>query len=144
MDAVYNSKLLELSGNIARIGRLDNPHGSAVAHSKLCGSKITVDVLLDGDVVQDYAHDVKACALGQASASIVAKSVVGTHIAEIYAARDASYAMLKEEGTPPEGLFSDMKYLEPVREYRARHASTLLVFDALVKAIEDAQSQAVA
>ena len=144
MDAVYNSKLLELSGNIERIGRLDNADGSAVAHSKLCGSKITVDVVLDGDTIKDYAHDVKACALGQASASVVAKSVIGATISEINAARDASYAMLKEEGTPPEGRFEDMKYLEPVRDYKARHASTLLVFDTLVKAIESAQNQAVA
>lgn len=143
MDAVYNSKLLELSGNIERIGRLDHADGSAVAHSKLCGSKITVDVVLDGDTIKDYAHDVKACALGQASASVVAKSVIGAKIADIHAARDASYAMLKEDGTPPEGRFEDMKYLEPVRDYKARHASTLLVFDALVKAIESAQNQAV-
>lgn len=144
MDAVYNSKLLELSGNIERIGRLDAPDGSAVAHSKLCGSKITVDVVLDGDVIKDYAQDVKACALGQASASVVAKSVVSATIEEIHTARNAAYAMLKDNGAPPEGRFSDMKYLEPVRDYKARHASTLLVFDALLQAIENAQNKAVA
>lgn len=142
MDGMYNSKLLELSGNIERIGRLDAPDGTATAHSKLCGSKITVDITIDGDIITDYAHEVKACALGQASASVVAHSIIGASIAEIEMGRTAAYAMLKEAAAPPEGRFADMKYLEPVRDYKARHASTLLVFDALVNAIEAAQANA--
>lgn len=142
MDGMYNSKLLELSGNIERIGRLDAPHGTATAHSKLCGSKITVDIQLKDDIIVDYAHEVKACALGQASASVVAKAVIGATVDEIIAGRAAAYAMLKDNTAPPEGRFSDMKYLEPVRDYKARHASTLLVFDALAKAIEQAHSSA--
>lgn len=144
MDGMYNSKLLELSANIERIGRLDAPNGTATAHSKLCGSKITVDIILDGDIITDYAHEVKACALGQASASVVAKSVIGASIGEITEGRAAAYAMLKEQAAPPKGRFADMKYLEPVRDYKARHASTLLVFDALAKAIEAAQTTAAA
>lgn len=140
IDEVYNKRILELAGNIPRIGRLDHPQGSATAHSRLCGSVITVDVVLDGDEVADFAHDVKACALGQASASVLARNVVGATVGEIRAAREAVRAMLKENGPPPEGRFADMALLEPVRDYKARHASTLLAFDATCQAIEAAEA----
>lgn len=140
IDEVYNKRILELAGNIPRIGRLDHPQGSATAHSRLCGSVITVDVVLDGDEVTDFAHDVKACALGQASASVLARNVVGATVGEIRAAREAVRAMLKENGPPPEGRFADMALLEPVRDYKARHASTLLAFDATCQAIEAAEA----
>ena len=136
IDDVYNRNILELAGNIPRIGRLDRPQGSATAHSRLCGSSVTVDVTMDGDRVADFAHEVKACALGTASASVLARNVVGATTAEIRAAREAVRAMLKDNGPPPEGRFADMKYLEPVRDYKARHASTLLPFDATIAAIE--------
>ena len=136
IDEVYNKRILELAGNIPRIGRLDHPQGSATAHSRLCGSVITVDVVLDGDEVADFAHAVKACALGQASASVLARNVVGATTAEIREAREAVRAMLKENGPPPAGRFADMKYLEPVRDYKARHASTLLAYDATLAAID--------
>lgn len=140
IDEVYNKRILELAGNIPRIGRLDHPQGSATAHSRLCGSVITVDVVLDGDEVADFAHDVKACALGQASASVLARNVVGATVGEIRAAREAVRAMLKENGPPPEGRFADMALLEPVRDYKARHASTLLAFDATCQAIDAAEA----
>ncbi len=140
IDDVYNKHILELAGNIPRLGRLDHPQGSATAHSRLCGSSITVDLVMDGDRVADFAHEVKACALGTASASVLARHVVGASVGEIRAAREAVRAMLKENGAPPEGRFADMKYLEPVRDYKARHASTLLPYDATIAAIEKAEA----
>ncbi|CAN0656186.1 iron-sulfur cluster assembly scaffold protein [Nitratireductor aquimarinus] len=136
LDDVYNAKILGFAGNIQRVGRLDNPDATAKAHSKLCGSTVIVDLKMDGDTVTDFAHEVKACALGQASSSIMAAHVVGAKADELRHVRDAMYAMLKEEGPPPAGRFEDLKYLEPVRGYKARHASTLLTFDAVVDAID--------
>lgn len=135
IDDVYNAKILAFAGNIARIGRLERPDASARAHSKLCGSTVTVDINMRDGVVTDFAHDVKACALGQASSSIMASNVVGATADELRAVREAMRKMLKENGAPPEGRFADLKYLEPVRDYKARHASTMLTFDAVVDAI---------
>lgn len=137
IDDVYNSKLLEFAGNIGRLGRLDHPDASARAHSKLCGSTITVDVNVGDDGrITDYGQEVKACALGQSAASIVARDIIGVDREEMAAVREAMRAMLKENGAPPEGRFSDLKYLQPVRDYKARHASTMLVFDAIVDALD--------
>jgi NifU-like protein involved in Fe-S cluster formation len=135
IDDVYNTKILGFAGNIPRIGRLEHPDATAMAHSKLCGSTVTVDLKMEGDVVTDFAHDVKACALGQASSSIMASHVVGAHADELRAVRETMRKMLKENGAPPEGRFADLRYLEPVRDYKARHASTMLTFDAVVDAI---------
>ncbi len=135
IDDVYNAKILGFAGNIGRIGRLAAPDASATAHSKLCGSTVVVDIRMDGDRVVDFAHDVKACALGQASSSIMALHVVGATAAELRAVRETMLKMLKENGQPPHGRFEDLKYLEPVRDYKARHASTMLTFDAVVDAI---------
>ncbi|MCV0396780.1 MAG: iron-sulfur cluster assembly scaffold protein [Rhizobiaceae bacterium] len=135
IDDVYNARIIELAGNIPRIGRLDNPDATARAHSKLCGSTVIVDLAMKDGVVTDFAHDVKACALGQASSSVMASSVVGATAEELRAVRETMLKMLKEEGPPPEGRFADLKYLEPVRDYKARHASTMLTFDAVVDAI---------
>jgi NifU-like protein involved in Fe-S cluster formation len=135
INDVYNAKILGFAGNIARIGRLERPDATATAHSKLCGSTVVIDLTMDGDTVTDFAHDVKACALGQASSSIMAQHVVGATAAELRAVRETMLKMLKENGAPPEGRFEDLKYLEPVREYKARHASTMLTFDAVVDAI---------
>ncbi|MBY8915549.1 iron-sulfur cluster assembly scaffold protein [Nitratireductor sp. L1-7-SE] len=136
LDDVYNAKILGFAGNIQRIGRLDAPDATAKAHSKLCGSTVVVDLRMEGDTVIDFAHEVKACALGQASSSIMAAHVVGAKSGELRRVREQMYAMLKEEGAPPNGRFDDLKYLEPVRGYKARHASTLLTFDAVVDAID--------
>lgn len=135
IDDVYNAKILGLAGNIGRIGRLERPDATATAHSRLCGSTVTVDIRMEGDVVCDFAHEVKACALGQASSSVMALNVIGSTAAELRAVREAMLKMLKENGPPPEGRFADLKYLEPVRDYKARHASTMLTFDAVVDAI---------
>ena len=135
INDVYNTKILAFAGNIGRIGRLDQPDASATAHSKLCGSTVTIDLKMDGDVVTDFAHDVKACALGQASSAIMAAHVVGASAQELRGVREAMLKMLKENGPPPQGRFEDLKYLEPVRDYKARHNSTMLTFDAVVDAI---------
>ena len=141
INDVYNAKILGFAGNIGRLGRLDAPDATATAHSKLCGSTVTIDLCMEGDRVVDFAHDVKACALGQASSSIMAAHVVGATASELRAVRETMLRMLKEEGAPPEGRFEDLKYLEPVRDYKARHASTMLTFDAVVDAIDEIEKK---
>ncbi len=136
LDDIYNKQILRFAGSIPRLGRLDHPDATATAHSRLCGSTVTVDLKMDGDVVTDFAHDVKACALGQASSSIMAAHVVGANADELRAVRETMRKMLKENGPPPEGRFADLKFLEPVRDYKARHASTMLTFDAVVDALD--------
>jgi NifU-like protein involved in Fe-S cluster formation len=135
LNDIYNKRILELAADIPRLGRLDHPDATATAHSKLCGSTVTVDLTMDGDVVTDFAHDVKACALGQASSSIMAHQVVGSNASELRELRDSVRRMLKENGAPPSGKWADIAVLEPVRDYKARHASTMLTFDAVVDAI---------
>lgn len=140
IDDIYSQRILALAANIERIGRLPAPDASARAHSRLCGSTVTIDLVMDGDVVADFAHDVKACALGQASSSVMARTVVGSSAAELRALRQTMLAMLKENGPPPEGRFAELRYLEPVRDYRARHASTMLTFDAVVDALDQIEA----
>ncbi len=141
LNDIYNKRILELAADIPRLGRLQAPQASATAHSKLCGSTVTVDLAVDGDVVQDFAHEVKACALGQASSSIMARHVVGSSAQELREVRAAMRRMLKEDGPAPSGKWEDLAVLEPVRAFKARHASTLLTFDAVVDAIERARTQ---
>lgn len=138
LNDIYNTRILTFAGNIPRIGHLDAPDGDAVAVSKMCGSQVSVEVQLDGDVIVDFAHQVKACALGQASSSILATHIVGSSVGEIQALRDQMRAMLKQDGPVPTGKWQDLEILEPVRDYRARHASTLLTFEATCEAIEKA------
>ncbi len=141
LNEVYNNRILELAGNIPRVGRLAAADASATAHSKLCGSTVTVDLKMDDDTVIDFAHEVKACALGQASSSIMARNVIGAKAAELRDLRDTVRRMLKENGAPPSGRWADVAVLEPVRDYKARHASTMLTFDAVVSAIEQIESR---
>jgi NifU-like protein involved in Fe-S cluster formation len=140
LDDVYNKRILELAATIPRLGRLAAPDGSATAHSRLCGSTVTVDLALDGDVVVDFAHDVKACALGQASSALMAQHVVGSTTDELRRLREDVRRMLKENGPAPSGKWADVAVLEPVRDFKARHASTLLTFDAVVDAIAKAEA----
>ncbi|MCI0465933.1 MAG: iron-sulfur cluster assembly scaffold protein [Beijerinckiaceae bacterium] len=145
--SIYSYRLLELAASIPRQGRLAAPGATAKAHSKLCGSTVIVDLVMEGGRVTDFAHDVKACALGQAAASIMARNVIGASGPELRALRDQMRAMLKENGPPPQGKWADFALLEPVREYKARHASTLLTFDATVDCVnqlEAAETQAAA
>jgi NifU-like protein involved in Fe-S cluster formation len=136
IDNVYNSRILELAADIPRLGRLMQPQASSTAHSRLCGSTITVDLSLDQGKVSDFAQELKACALGQASASILARHVIGATPAELRGIREEMRKMLKENGPPPSGKWADLAILEPVRNYKARHASTLLAFDAVVGALD--------
>ena len=142
LNDVYNAKILELAGNIPRLGRLAAPDASATAHSRLCGSTVTVDLRLDRGAVAEFAHDVKACALGQASSSIMASHVVGSTASELRELRETVRKMLKENGSPPQGKWADIALLEPVRDYKARHASTMLTFDAVVDAIGQIEAKA--
>lgn len=154
LNDIYNTKILEYAGNIARVGRLNVPENasdasslqaSAKAHSKLCGSTIIVDLEMKstskGLTVSDFAHEVKACALGQAAASIMAKTVIGATATELRTLRSIVYAMLKENGAAPTGKFDEFKFLEAVRDYKTRHASTLLTFDAVVDCIDKIENQ---
>jgi len=141
IDDLYSARLLALAANLPHVGRLPAPDGSAEKVSKLCGSRVTVDVKVDGDRVTDFAQDVKACALGQASAAVLGAAVVGARLSEIEAARDAFRAMLKAGGPPPEGRFSDISMLAPVKDYPARHASTLLAFEAAAEAVRNAMAR---
>ena len=138
LDDIYNRRILELAADIPRLGRLSAPDGTATARSRLCGSTVTVDVMTDGERVTDFAQDVKACALGQASSSIMGRNVVGATPTELRALREEMRRMLTENGAPPGGRWADLAVLEPVREFKARHASTLLTFDAVVDALERA------
>jgi NifU-like protein involved in Fe-S cluster formation len=142
LNEIYNRRILELAGSIPRLGRLDAPDASATAHSKLCGSTVTVDLKMDGDTVSDFAHEVKACALGQASSSIMARNVIGSNATELRTLREQVRRMLKENASPPtEGKWADIAVLEPVRDYKARHASTMLTFDAVVSAIDKIEAK---
>lgn len=135
LDDLYNSRILTLAAQSPRLGRLAAPDATATAYSKLCGSTIIVDIAMRDGRVSDYAHEVKACALGQAAAAVMARNVIGATPDELRAAREAVRAMLKANGAPPEGRFAEAAVLEPVRDFRARHASTLLAFDAVVDAL---------
>ena len=141
LDEIYNKKILELAANIPRLGRLEKPDASAVAHSKLCGSTVAVDLRISDGRVSDFAHDVKACALGQASSSIMARQIIGSTPDELRALRDEVRRMLKENGPAPQGKWADIAALEPVRGYKARHASTLLTFEAAADAATQAETR---
>jgi NifU-like protein involved in Fe-S cluster formation len=141
LNEIYNKRILELAADIPRLGRLEAPDASARAHSRLCGSTVTVDLKLAGDVVTDFAHEVKACALGQASSSIMARHVVGSTAEELRLVREAMRRMLKENSAPPEGKWKDLAVLEPVRDYKARHTSTMLTFDAVVDALNQIEAR---
>lgn len=135
IDEIYNARILEFAANLPRLGRLADAQASATAHSRLCGSTVTVDIKMEGDRVSDFAHDVRACALGQASSSVMARNIVGASADELRAVRETMRRMLKEDGPVPEGRFADLRFLQPVKDYKARHASTMLTFDAVVDAI---------
>jgi NifU-like protein involved in Fe-S cluster formation len=142
INEIYNRKILEFAADIPRLQRLDAPDATATAISRLCGSKVTVDVKLANGAVSDFGHEVKACALGQASSSIMARHVLGSTPAELRQLRAQMYAMLKEGGEPPSGKWQDLEALLPVRDFKARHASTLLTFDAVVDAVNQLEAKA--
>ena len=144
LNDIYNQRILELAGNIPRLGRLEGAQATARAHSKLCGSTVIVDLDMADGKVSDYAQDVKACALGQAAASIVGRHVIGKTPAELRAVRDGVRAMRKEHGAPPDGDWADAAVLERGRDFKARHASTLLAFEAAAQAASEIEAKAAA
>jgi NifU-like protein involved in Fe-S cluster formation len=141
INDVYNKKILGYAADIPHLQRLQDADATAVAHSRLCGSKVTVDLKMRDGLVTDFGHDVKACALGQASSSIMARHVIGSGSAELKALRDQMYKMLKEGGDAPSGKWAELEALTPVRDYKARHASTLLTFDAVVDAVNQIEAR---
>jgi NifU-like protein involved in Fe-S cluster formation len=143
LNEIYSRRILELAADIPRLGRLPDADASATARSKLCGSTVTVDIKLDGNLVTAFAHDVKACALGQASSSIMGRHVIGSTVEELRDLRLRATHLLKEGGEVPDGKWEDLKVLEPLRDYKARHASILLTFDAVVDALDQIEAQRV-
>ena len=141
INEIYNRKILEFAADIPHLQRLDAPDATAIAHSRLCGSKVTVDLKMRDGVVTDFGQDVKACALGQASSSVMGHHVIGSTAAELRALKDQMYAMLKDNGPAPTGKWSDYEAFIPVRDFKARHASTLLTFDAVTDAISQIEAK---
>lgn len=142
LSDLYNAKIIELAAAIPQGTRLTRPDASAKAHSKLCGSTIEVDLALSDGRVTGYGQTVKACLLGQAAASVMGREIIGCSAEELRAVGARMRAMLKENGAPPGGRWADLAVLEPVRAVKARHASTLLVFDAVERALDMIDEQA--
>ena len=138
IDELYSAKILKLVAEIPHAGRLAVPDASSEKVAKLCGSRIIVDVTVKDGKVADFAQEVRACALGQASAAVLGAHVIGADLNEIEMARNALRDMLKANGPPPEGRFAELAVLEAVKDYPARHASTLLAFEAAVEAVRNA------
>jgi NifU-like protein involved in Fe-S cluster formation len=137
-DQLYSNAVLRLAADIPRIGRLNRPQASARKVSRLCGSEVEVDVVVQGGRIADLALRVKACALGQASAAILARHAIGVSVAALDKARNSLKAMLKQGHPAPAGAFAELKVLESARAYPARHQSILLAFDAAVDAAQTA------
>ena len=142
LSDLYSQRILEIAANQPVPGRLGHPDATARKVSRVCGSSIEVDIAVRDGLISGYGHRISACALGQTSAAIVATNIVGTPVAEFRALRDRMTLMLKQNGAPPEGRWSDLAYLEPVRDYAPRHNSTMLVFDAVVEALDTLETGA--
>lgn len=136
LSDLYSQRIIELAATIPPAGHLAAPDATASAHSKLCGSTIAIELAMNGDRVTEYAQTVKACLLGQASAAIMARNIIGSSDAELREVAAEMRRMLKENGAPPGGRWADLSALEPVREVKGRHASTLLAFEAVVRALD--------
>lgn len=137
VNELYNKAILTLAGNIDRAGRLTDPDASVFLDSPLCGSRITVDIKMQDDKVSDYAAEVKACALGQAASAIMAKHVVGQTGAQLRQVAEDMRAMLKSHAAPPSGEWQELEVLQPVADYKARHGSVMLPFEAVIKAVDE-------
>jgi NifU-like protein involved in Fe-S cluster formation len=139
---LYSQRILALAAGIPHIGRLAAPDGSAMKRSPLCGSTVTVDVQVRDGRIADFAQDVKACALGQSSASVLGAQAIGRTRAEMAQARDQLEAMLKRGGPAPEAPFGELEVLQPAKDYKNRHASILLAWDATLAAMDEAEARA--
>ena len=143
LDDIYSNRILELAAAIPRTERLSTPDATAKAHSKLCGSTVIVDLNMRDGVVSDYGQSVKACLLGQAAASVMGREIIGSTPDELRKIAAQVRAMLKENGAPPDGRWADLEVLEPIRDYKARHPSTLLVFDAVLDALQQIENRGI-
>ncbi len=139
---LYSRRILALAADIPHARRLDHPTATARKRSPLCGSTVTVDVVVKDGRIAGFGQDVKACALGQASAAIAGSHMIGRTRAEVERARDELRAMLKEGGPVPSAPFTGYEVLEPARDYRNRHASILLVLEATAEALAEAEAAA--
>ncbi|WP_026088129.1 iron-sulfur cluster assembly scaffold protein [Bartonella rattaustraliani] len=136
IDNIYNDKILQYAAHISRIGRLHNPDATSKKHARLCGSTVIVDLKVENDSVIDFAHEVHTCVLGQASASLLASHIIGQTTQSIKVLRETIYQMLTQNGTPPSTPFEAFSDLQPIKDYKTRHASTMLTFDATVECIK--------
>jgi len=142
---LYHNRVLELAADIPHVGRIEGAQGSSLKVSRVCGSTVNVDVMLDAEGrIAAIAVDPRACALGQAAASILTRHAIGRSLAEMETAREALRAMLKDGAEPPDGVFWELRHLAPVKDYPPRHASTMLAFDAVVEAMRKALGLTVA
>lgn len=139
---LYSGRILALAADMPRTARLDHPTATAKKRAPLCGSTVTVDLELTDGVITDYGQDVKACALGQAAAAVVGAHIVGLTLDQVQAGRDALYAMLKHDGPVPAAPFGDLEVLQPAKDYKNRHASIMLAFDATLDALHSQQASA--
>lgn len=140
IDDIYNDKILEYAAHIGKIGRLEHPDATSTKHSRICGSVVTVDLVVNNGIVTDFSHVVRACALGQASSSLMASHIIGSTTDELKQLRDTIWLMLTNKGIAPTGKFAEFGCLEPIKDYKARHASTMLTFDAVVDCIDQIES----
>lgn len=141
LDDIYSDRILALASGISHTHRLPMPDATAVAHSKLCGSTVTVDLVVQNGKISAFGQSVKACLLGQSACAVVGREIVGSEPAELRAVGAAMRKMLKANGLPPEGRWADLAVLEPVRDYKGRHASVLLVFDAVENALKQIEAK---
>ncbi len=137
---LYSSRILALAADMPRTQRLTTPTATAKKRSPLCGSTVTVDLRVEDGRITDYGQDVKACALGQASAAVVGAAIVGLTEAQVKTGRDQLWAMLKDGGDVPDAPFEGLEVLQPARDYKNRHASILLAFDATLDALAQAKA----
>ncbi|CDO40140.1 iron-sulfur cluster assembly scaffold protein [Bartonella henselae] len=141
IDNIYSDKILEYAANISKIGRLNKPDATSKKHARLCGSTITVDLKIENDIVTDFAHEVRACVLGQAAASLLAYHIIGQTTQNLKMLREIIYHMLTEDGPPPPAPFEAFSCLQPIKDYKARHTSTLLIFDAVIDCIQQIEEK---
>ncbi len=136
---LYSGRILALAADIPHLERLTDPDATVKKRSPLCGSTVAVDVKMNDGRITDFGQDVKACALGQASASVVGSAIIGTTRAQVEAARDQLKSMMKNDGPAPDAPFDGLEVLMPARDYKNRHASILLVLEATAEAMEQAE-----
>ena len=138
-EDIYSARILEVVAQMPEMDLLEAYHGRAVRHSKLCGSRVEVTLCLDeAGHISAYGQKVEACLLGQTSAAVMARTAIGLGIGDVREVRAKMAAMLKEDGPPPGGIWQDLEVLHAVRDFKPRHASMLLVFDAVIEAFEQA------